>query len=202
MSAIIEGGIILEGFDKIQVLKALIDNKSQEITNEYSISTLDFIEYDKFFKGKSWTEVENLREMPNLAAVIELDLKRMRNRFDYHSRNYSCWVKRTDTETTFWCPESKNNFLYICKVPTRLIYKINEVLSYMEELKALEHEYEAKVHKMRYPEQYVEKKSSGTTTEKKKNFWNDITWLAIFIWVVLLMSLIGLRIAEEGTLYG
>ena len=203
MNAVIEGEIILEGFEKIQTLKKLIDKLGTNITNDFDVETLKFHDYNRFFND-DWTEVESLREMPNLSIIITLSdenfVEKFQGRLGYQMRNSRCFCKRTDTTSQFWIIQNDVKVIYTAIVPTQMLYKIGEILVYTEELKDLEGDYNSRVHKMRYPEQYLEPNSTGVEKMKKRKKPTDLGWIFVAIW----LGIIGyiLLLIGGGTVFG
>lgn len=179
---------------EIEDLKNTVNALGDKILTEHGVSPVDFQEYKTFFEHKYWIEVEEFREMPNLSMTITMETRAFIDKFDVW-RDQS-WVKRNDHTTTFYVTRDEQSVLYICKVPSVLIFKINEVMTYFKEMQEKEYEHSAMVYALEHPDEPIIKKGVEKALKNKQQKYN--TSAIIWVLITLMWSIIFLMAGPFG----
>ena len=184
---------------EISLLKKHIDTLSTKIENEYGVQTIDFYKYSQIFNEENWIEVTDMREIPNLSLVAEMNhddfVRKFAERIEndvYHNRSYS---KVSDTTSTYWVIRNSRTTLYKCEVPTVLIYKINEVLIYSQEMREKESKFQAMIRRL-------EEETNQTSNEDEIENLNRTlvsSMMEFLIWAIIIVmwSFIFFRIVID-----
>ena len=170
---------------EIEDLKEIIETLSNKINFEHELSTGEFLKYNRFFSHKHWIEVKDFREMPNLSMTITMEPEDFINRFNVW-RDQS-WVKRTDDITTFYVSREEQSILYTCSVPSILIFKINEVITYFEEVREKEHDHGAMVYALEHPDEPIKKEKPRPRVYSSSSSY--VWFLLAMLWTIALLGI-------------